>query len=145
MSACRSLRSTLEKVGFSTYLKINMGVLGAIVIAGSFLAGALGQTAPSPSAFLTKVNLNPARIRYLADTDYQVWTIPAANAASGRFNGIDFTLTAGGGSDFYGNYYKFAYTRFLSGLGERVVDQGVTTEDQAGFVRHSDAQGTVAW
>lgn len=104
----------------------------AIFFSSSLFGAVLGsELAPSPPASLTKVNLNPSNIRYLADPDYRVWTIPSeANSASGSFNGVDVTLTAGGGSTLIGNYYKFAYARFWSTLGERVVDQGITTSDQ---------------
>ncbi|KAH8886138.1 pectate lyase [Thozetella sp. PMI_491] len=108
-----------------------MPAVRAAVVVATLLAAVLGQTAPSPRSSLTKINLNPVNIRYLVDTDYQVWTIPAAKSASSSFNNVDFTLTAGGGSTLYGNYYKFAYTRFLSSLGERVVDEGITTQDTA--------------
>lgn len=92
------------------------------------------EVAPSPPAFLTKVNLNPSNIRYLEDPDYRVWTIPSgASSASGSFNGVDVNLAAGGGSTLIGSYYKFAYARFWSTLGERVVDQGITTNDQLGL------------
>ncbi len=100
--------------------------------ASSLLAVVSGQKpAPSPRASLTKVNLNPSNVRYLEDPEYSVWTLPAGEAwASAIFNGVNFTLATGDDGGFEGTYYKIAYTRFVSSLGERVIDEGVTTDDQ---------------
>ena len=112
-----------------------MYVIQLALLSSGLFRGVLGsEYAPNPPLSLTKVNLNPSNIRYLEDPDYKVWTIPEdASTASGDFNGIDVTLTAGGNSTLVGSYYKFAYARFWPSLGERVVDEGITTKDQLGL------------
>jgi hypothetical protein len=104
-------------------------------LASSLLAIALAQSlAPSAPSSRLKIRFNPSNIRYLEDTDYNVWTIDTNTAtASGSWNGVDFTVTAGGSSNFYGNYYKLIYTKFVSFLGERVIGEGITTDDELGL------------
>lgn len=90
--------------------------------------------APSPPGSRLKIRLNPSNIRNLDDGDYQVWTIDTNSAtASSHWNGVSYTLETGGGSNFYGNYYKIVYTKFVSFLGERVIGEGITTKDELGL------------
>lgn len=98
------------------------------------------ESAPSaklPAVAPIRVRLNPANIRNLADADYFTWTIPGAATANTTVSNItdsdvSFTLAAGNASELSGSYYKFQYTRFLSSLGERVVNQGISTSNKDG-------------
>ncbi|OHW91197.1 pectate lyase [Colletotrichum incanum] len=102
----------------------------------------LPEASDAPSARLPdiapiRVRLNPANVRNLADADYITWTIPGsakANITVGNITESDvtFTLAAGNGSELSGNYYKYQYTRVLSSLGERVVNQGISTSNKDG-------------
>ncbi|KAK6207946.1 pectate lyase [Colletotrichum tabaci] len=90
-----------------------------------------------PAVAPIRVRLNPANVRNLADADYITWTVPGsakANITVGNVTegDVTFGLAAGTGSELSGNYYKYQYTRFLSSLGERVVNQGISTSNKDG-------------
>ncbi|WQF75385.1 Putative pectin lyase/virulence factor, immunoglobulin-like protein [Colletotrichum destructivum] len=90
-----------------------------------------------PAVAPIRVRLNPANVRNLADADYITWTVPGsakANITVGNVTegDVTFSLAAGAGSELSGNYYKYQYTRFLSSLGERVVNQGISTSNKDG-------------
>ena len=105
------------------------------VLASSLVTAALAQQpAPNPRSSRLKVRLNPSNIRDLEDPDFNVWTInPDSTSASGSWNNVDFTLATNGSSKLYGNWYKVAYSRVVSFLGERVIGEGITTDDQLGL------------
>ncbi|KAL3481102.1 pectin lyase fold/virulence factor [Aspergillus californicus] len=75
-----------------------------------------------------RVRLGPSNIRQLADPDYEIFVVESeAESSSAGFDGVNFTVSAPEGSYLEGSYYKYQYTRFVSHLGERVVNQGITT------------------
>lgn len=56
-----------------------------------------------------------------------------SQSSSASFAGVNFTVSAPENSVLGGDYYKYQYTRTVSHLGERVVNQGITTsEDNSG-------------
>ncbi|KAF7592245.1 hypothetical protein BBP40_000446 [Aspergillus hancockii] len=75
-----------------------------------------------------RVHLNPSNVNALAEPDFHTWTIESESRnASTAIDALQLTLSAPSGSYLEGNYYKYQYTRFVSHLGERVVNQGITT------------------
>ncbi|KAL0931159.1 pectate lyase [Colletotrichum truncatum] len=98
-----------------------------------------------PTAAPIRVRLNPANVRNLADSDYTTWTIPGASTSNLTVdNGVSFILTAGNNAELSGNYYKYQYTRFLSSLGERVVNQGISTSTKDGAALTLSIKGLAA-
>ncbi|KAH7084514.1 family 1 polysaccharide lyase [Paraphoma chrysanthemicola] len=98
------------------------------------VALSLNQPRDGSTAFSTRVRLNPAVIRSTEENDYATWTVPSATQADfvlANGSSLAFKLTAIQGR-LGGNYNKFAYTRIISSLGERVVAQGISTKDDAG-------------
>ncbi|KAI8162604.1 putative pectate lyase C [Colletotrichum sp. SAR 10_70] len=90
-----------------------------------------------PAVAPIRLRLNPANVRNLVDSDYITWTIPGASTANITVANItdadvSLTLAAGGTAELSGNYYKYQYTRFLSSLGERVVNEGISTSTKDG-------------
>ncbi|KAL2833727.1 pectin lyase fold/virulence factor [Aspergillus cavernicola] len=75
-----------------------------------------------------RVRLGPSNIRQLVEPDYETFVVESeSESSSASFNNVNFTISAPEGSYLEGSYYKFQYTRFVSHLGERVVNQGITT------------------
>ncbi|KAF6821990.1 pectate lyase [Colletotrichum musicola] len=99
-------------------------------------ASAAPVDAGLPAVAPIRVRLNPANVRNLADSDYFTWTIPGsptANTTVGNVTANDVVLSLSAApADLSGNYYKYQYTRFLSSLGERVVNQGISTSTKDG-------------
>lgn len=86
-----------------------------------------------------RVQFNPSTVRPLDEPDYRPWAIETESQNSTTtIDDVKFTLSAPLDSYLDGNYYKYQYTRFVSHLGERVVNKGVTTsEDNPGPIRLS--------
>ncbi|KAK1701654.1 pectate lyase [Colletotrichum lupini] len=94
-------------------------------------SGALPAVAP------IRLRLNPANVRNLVDSDFITWTIPGSSKANITVaniteSDVTFTLAAGNGSELAGNYYKYQYTRILSSLGERIVNEGISNSNKDG-------------
>ncbi|KAK1524567.1 pectate lyase [Colletotrichum paranaense] len=94
-------------------------------------SGALPAVAP------IRLRLNPANVRNLVDSDFITWTIPGSSktnitVANITESDVTFTLAAGNGSELAGNYYKYQYTRIISSLGERVVNEGISNSNKDG-------------
>lgn len=88
------------------------------------LAAALVATASAQM----RVRLTPSSIRSMAEPDFETWTIESETQnASTTIGDVQFSIAAPDDSYLEGTYYKYQYTRFVSSLGERVVNQGVTT------------------
>lgn len=89
-----------------------------------------GSPAPSPSGSLTRVRFHPESIasRKLADSDFADWIIPEGGAQSTTINDIAMTVTPASGANLDGAYYKFGFTNPTTHLGERVTQQGITTD-----------------
>lgn len=74
-----------------------------------------------------RVRLSPSTVNVLAEPDFHTWTVEnESQNASTTVDSLDFTLSASSDSDLEGNSYKYQYTRPVSHLGERVVNQGIT-------------------
>ncbi|KAL4801799.1 pectin lyase fold/virulence factor [Aspergillus unguis] len=88
------------------------------------------------SADALRVRLLSSTVRDLAEPDFVTFPIESEEERSSTsINGVNFTLSAPEGSYLQGDYYKYQYTRAVSHLGERVVNQGVTTDpDNPGAV-----------
>ncbi|OLN95660.1 putative pectate lyase C 1 [Colletotrichum chlorophyti] len=116
------------------------GFLKALAAAVLATASVAQESAPSsklPAVAPIRVRLNPANVRDLADSDYFTWTVPGAASANITIGNItdgdvSLTLAAGAGAQLSGNSYKYQYTRFISSLGERVVNQGISTSTKDG-------------
>ena len=99
----------------------------------------LYATAAVVASFLTstvsaqlRVQLNPSNIRYLDVPDYELWTVTSEEPTSNiTIDDVAFTLASPPDSYLVGDYNKFQYTRFISSLGERVVNQGITTSSDS--------------
>ncbi|KAL4966400.1 pectin lyase fold/virulence factor [Aspergillus stella-maris] len=79
-----------------------------------------------------RVRLMSSSIRDLAEPDFSTFTIESeAESASTSIDGVNLTIAAPEGSYLQGDYYKYQYTRTVSHLGERVVNQGITTNPDA--------------
>ncbi|KAF2849760.1 polysaccharide lyase family 1 protein [Plenodomus tracheiphilus IPT5] len=82
-----------------------------------------------------RVRLNPVSVRDSLDDDFATWAVP--NAASTTFESgnagtnLTFKLAAASGK-LNGNYNKVVYTRMITSLGERVVAEGISTQDTNG-------------
>ncbi|KAK1147235.1 hypothetical protein N8T08_001974 [Aspergillus melleus] len=80
-----------------------------------------------------RVRLNPSNVRSLAEPDFHTWTIESESQnASTTVDNVSFGLSAD--SQLEGNYFKYQYTRAISHLGERVVNQGITAGDESGDI-----------
>ncbi|KAL4926763.1 pectin lyase fold/virulence factor [Aspergillus undulatus] len=76
-----------------------------------------------------RVRLMSSSVRDLAEADFSTFTIESEVASSSTsIDGVNFTVSAPEGSYLQGDYYKYQYTRTVSHLGERVVNQGITTD-----------------
>ncbi|KAE8376159.1 pectin lyase fold/virulence factor [Aspergillus bertholletiae] len=74
------------------------------------------------------VRLSPSTLNALAEPDFHTWTVKSESQnASTTIETLQFTLSTSPKSDLEGNSYKYLYTRPVSHLGERVVNQGITT------------------
>ncbi|KAF9888481.1 hypothetical protein FE257_008588 [Aspergillus nanangensis] len=97
-----------------------MGLLKAAALTAALLATSV--------AAQTRVRLTSSAIRALTEPDFTTWIITSeAQNASTTIGDTQFSLAAPDDSYLEGNYYKYQYTRFVSHLGERVANQGVTT------------------
>ncbi|KNG89451.1 pectate lyase [Aspergillus nomiae NRRL 13137] len=75
-----------------------------------------------------RVRLSPSTVNTLAEPDFHTWAIEnESQNASTTLDSLDLTLSVSPESDLEGNSYKYQYTRPISHLGERVVNQGITT------------------
>ncbi|KAL4868985.1 hypothetical protein BDV12DRAFT_208865 [Aspergillus spectabilis] len=75
-----------------------------------------------------RVRLAPSSIRTLAEPDFETLVVESeAQSSSDTFDNVSITVSAPEGSYLEGSYYKYQYTRFVSHLGERVANQGITT------------------
>ncbi|KAL4919701.1 pectin lyase fold/virulence factor [Aspergillus aurantiobrunneus] len=75
-----------------------------------------------------RVRLRASTVRDLAEPDFETFVVESeAASSSASFNNVNFTVSAPEGSYLEGDYYKYQYTRAVSHLGERVVNQGITT------------------
>ncbi|KAL4877864.1 pectin lyase fold/virulence factor [Aspergillus karnatakaensis] len=75
-----------------------------------------------------RVRLTPSNIRTLAEPDFETLIVESeSESATDTFGDVGVTVTAPDGSYLEGSFYKFQYTRFVSHLGERVANQGITT------------------
>ena len=103
----------------------NMGrFLSIAAVAASLLTATSAQV---------RVRLNPSNVRFLAEPDFHTWTIESESQnASTTVDDISFGLSAD--SQLEGNYFKYQYTRAISHLGERVVNQGITSGDESGSI-----------
>lgn len=76
-----------------------------------------------------RVRLMSSSVRQLAEPDFSTFEVESeAQSSSASFNDVNFTVSAPEGSYLQGDYYKYQYTRAVSHLGERVVNQGITTD-----------------
>ncbi|KAB8252903.1 pectin lyase fold/virulence factor [Aspergillus flavus] len=75
-----------------------------------------------------RVRLSPSTVNELAEPDFHTWNIEnESQNASTTIDSLDLTLSSSADSDLEGNSYKYQYTRPVAHLGERVVNQGITT------------------
>ncbi|KAL4904182.1 hypothetical protein BDW74DRAFT_168602 [Aspergillus multicolor] len=75
-----------------------------------------------------RVRLMSSSVRDLEEPDYSTFSVESeAQSSSAEIAGLSLTISAPDGSYLQGDYYKFQYTRTVSHLGERVVNQGITT------------------
>ncbi|KAL2863963.1 pectin lyase fold/virulence factor [Aspergillus lucknowensis] len=94
----------------------------------ALVAATLALTFIHPAAAQIRVRLAPSNIRQLADADFNTLIVESeAESSSDSFSNVNFTVSAPAGSYLGGSYYKYQYTRAVSHLGERVVNQGITT------------------
>ncbi|KAH8801245.1 pectate lyase [Flagelloscypha sp. PMI_526] len=79
-----------------------------------------------------RVRINPSTIPPKDEPDWSLWTIAnGATTATTTISGITATLSAP--SAFKGAYYKIVHQRFEAPLGERLVAEGMSTEDTSGI------------
>jgi hypothetical protein len=79
-----------------------------------------------------RVQLNPSNVRNLPEPDYQLWTVTTEETTSNiTIDDAAFTLSSPPDSYLDGDYYKYQYRTFIASLGERVVNQGVTTSSDS--------------
>ncbi|UPX10283.1 uncharacterized protein EKO05_0000950 [Ascochyta rabiei] len=86
------------------------------------------ETAPAVPDSITRIRLNPAKVRDSGDTDFTTWTV--IEGPSSKFitndTGLSFALSASSGK-LNGNWNKAVYTRIIASLGERVIGEGIST------------------
>lgn len=87
-----------------------------------------GTTAPEPPASRLRVGLNPANVRPLADGDFALWSVADEPAPNKTFGNVTLSLAIPDGAAWRGGWFKFGYSKFLSSMGERLVNQGLSTE-----------------
>lgn len=99
---------------------VTMGSLCRLVaVSASLFAVATAQI---------RVRLSPSTVNELAEPDFHTWNIEnESQNASTTIDSLDLTLSSSADSDLEGNSYKYQYTRPVAHLGERVVNQGITT------------------
>jgi hypothetical protein len=108
----------------------------AVLVASALPAASLpapptattGATAPPPPASRIRVGLNPENVRPLEDSDFKLWSVGSDAAPSKTFGNITFSLSIPTDASWRGGWYKFGYSKFLSSMGERLVNQGLSTE-----------------
>ncbi|KAM0284666.1 hypothetical protein ACHAQH_001819 [Verticillium albo-atrum] len=100
---------------------------------GTMAVLAQGDPAPKPPSSRLRVILNPARVRALDEPDFKLWTITGEpKTVSTTFGDTSITVAAAN-STMAGASYKWHYTRRVAPLGERVVAQGISTnQDDSG-------------
>lgn len=93
------------------------------------------KDAPGDPETRTRVKLNPAQIRLLADTDWNQWTVEGDTTTSSySVNGLDFTLaSADGTTQLEGDWHKIVYREFVPMLGQRLIGTAMST--------HEDSEG----
>ena len=97
--------------------------------APSFAAHHSRQAAQTPY----RIRLYSANARNLSETDYDTWTVTDGPTSSASIGPLSLSLAvASGEAILTGGEYKEQARRFLSSLGERVVNQGVTTSEDDG-------------
>lgn len=101
---------------------------------GRFLSiAAVAASLLTATSAQIRVRLNPSNVRSLAEPDFHTWTIESESQnASTTVGDVSFSLSAD--SQLEGNYYKYQYTRAISHLGERVVNEGITSGDESGSI-----------
>ncbi|KAL4756385.1 pectin lyase fold/virulence factor [Aspergillus foveolatus] len=100
-----------------------MAPLMASLLRLAALAGLLSLTEAQ-----IRVRLMASSVRDLAEPDFSTFSVESeAQSSSTEISGVNFTISAPDGSYLEGDYYKYQYTRMVSHLGERVVNQGITT------------------
>jgi len=87
-----------------------------------------GSPAPQPPASRLRVGLNPASVRPLEDNDFELWTIGSETSPTKTIGNVRFSLSIPSSATWRGGWYKFGYSKFLSSLGERLVNEGMSTE-----------------
>ena len=80
-----------------------------------------------------RIRLYSANARNLSETDYDTWTVTDGGTSNAEIGLLALSLAASDGATLTGGEYKEQARRFLSSLGERVVNQGVTTSEDDGM------------
>ncbi|RYP41483.1 hypothetical protein DL767_000988 [Monosporascus sp. MG133] len=88
----------------------------------------LRQAAQTPS----RVRLYSAKARDLAEPDYSTWKVTDGPSSNTTIGPLSLSLSPSDGATLTGGEYKLTYRRFVASLGERVVGQGVTTNEDDG-------------
>ncbi|KAL5363708.1 pectin lyase fold/virulence factor [Aspergillus floccosus] len=98
-----------------------LNIIGIIFVSTTWWVVALAQI---------RVRLEPSSIRSMVESDFETWTIEnESQNATTTINDVQFTIAASENSYLEGSYFKYQYTRFVSSLGERVVNQGITASN----------------
>ena len=79
-----------------------------------------------------RIRLYSANARNLSETDYDTWEVADGATSNAEIGSLSLSLSASEGATLTGGEYKEQARRFLSSLGERVVNQGVTTNEDDG-------------
>lgn len=129
----------MKQTLYAAVVAASVGALGAYgAVVGRQTGG--GEPAPSPPESFLRVHLHPEPVRFQNDSDYNTWTVPTQNDitnASTTISGVDFTLSSPDGVLLNGNSYKFNYAQFLPVLGQRNVNEGLSTAiDEDGSTSH---------
>lgn len=64
----------------------------------------------------------------MEDGDFELWSLGSDAAPSKTFGNVTLSLSIPPDASWRGGWYKFGYSKFLSSMGERLVNQGVSTE-----------------
>ncbi|KAH8834275.1 pectate lyase [Flagelloscypha sp. PMI_526] len=105
-----------------------------------FLLWAVSVLAATP----TRVRINPSGVPPKDDPDYTLWTISnGGTSATITANGVTATLACSG-STLKGASYKTVLTRYEAYLGERLVAEGMSTDDTGGYALSLTLSGLAA-